>query len=126
MEIIDNSTIQQFTLPGLIHQTLASRNDGLKGTEVWMQTIETYGETPVHYHECEEVIVILQGSGRLTIGGKDKDFGKNSTLIIAPEVVHQIVNTGNGEILLIAVFSSTPARVYTPDGEELLLPWQNQ
>jgi mannose-6-phosphate isomerase-like protein (cupin superfamily) len=126
MIIINNSTMQQFTLPGLTHQTLASQNDGLRGTEVWMQTIEPYGETPVHYHECEEVIVIIRGSGRLIIEGKDKEFGPNSTLIIAPKVVHQIVNNGNEEILLIAVFSSTPARVYTPDGEELLVPWQNQ
>jgi len=125
MAIIDNSTIQQFTLPGLIHQTLASQNDGLKGTEVWMQTIEPRGETPVHYHDCEEVIVILRGSGRVAIGGKDKEFGPNTTLIIAPEVVHQIVNNGNEKISLIAAFSSTPAKVYTPEGEELSLPWQN-
>ena len=126
MAIKDNSTIQQFSLPGLIHQTLASQKDGLNGTEVWMQTIEPSGETPVHYHDCEEVIVILRGSGRATIGGKDTEFGPNTTLIIAPEVVHQIVNNGNEEIFLIAVFSLTPAKVFTPDGQGLALPWQNQ
>jgi quercetin dioxygenase-like cupin family protein len=124
MTIIDNSTIQQFTIPGLLHQTLASQRDGLKGMEVWMNTIEPGGETPVHYHDCEEVIVILRGSGRASIEGKNTDYGPNSTLIIAPEVVHQIVNTGNEEMFLIAAFSSTPAKVFTPDGEEMSLPWQ--
>lgn len=126
MAIIDNSTIEEFTLPGLIHQTIASQKDGLKGTEVWMQTIKPRGETPVHYHDCEEVIIILRGSGRASIGGKNTDFGPNTTLIIGPEVVHQIVNSGDEEMFLIAVFSSTPVRVYTPDGEEMSLPWQNQ
>ena len=122
MTVLNNSTIQQFTLPGLVHQTLAGQKDGLKGTEVWMQTIETRGETPVNYHDCEEVIVILRGSGQASVGGEKHEFGPNTTLIIAPEIVHQIVNSGNEEMFLIAEFSATPARVFTPEGEEMFLP----
>ena len=125
MSVIDNSTIQQFSLPGLVHQTLASHKDGLQNTEVWMQTVEPGGETPVHYHDCEEVIVILKGSGRLSIDGKAIEFGPNSTLITPPDIVHQLANSGTEEIVLIASFSSTPAKVFTPDGEELVLPWQS-
>jgi len=125
MSVINNSKIQQFTLPGLVHQTLASHNDGLKGTEVWMQTIEPGGETPIHYHDCEEVVVVIQGSGQLTIGEETTEFSSNHTLIIAPEVVHQLINSGNEEILLLATFSSTPANVFTPEGEKLPLPWQS-
>jgi mannose-6-phosphate isomerase-like protein (cupin superfamily) len=117
LAVIDNSTIQQFTLPGIVHQTLAGQKDGLKGTEVWMQTIEPGGETPVHYHDCEEVIVILQGSGRVSIEGKNTGFGPNTTLIIPPEEVHQVVNSGNEVVFLIAAFSSTPVRVFTPEGD---------
>lgn len=124
LAVIDNSTIQQFTLPGIVHQTLAGQKDGLKGTEVWMQTIEPGGETPVHYHDCEEVIVILQGSGRVSIEGKNTGFGPNTTLIIPPEEVHQVVNSGNEVVFLIAAFSSTPVRVFTPEGDEMPLPWQ--
>lgn len=125
MSVINNSTIQQFSLPGLIHQTLASHKDGLKNTEVWMQTVEPGGETPVHYHDCEEVIVIIRGSGRLSIDEKAIEFGPNSTLIIPSDIVHQLVNIGSDEIFLISSFSSTPAKVFTPDGEELALPWQS-
>lgn len=125
MSVINNSKIQQFTLPGLVHQTLASHNDGLKGTEVWMQTVEPGGETPIHYHDCEEVVVVIQGSGQLTIGEETTEFSSNHTLIIAPEVVHQLINSGNEEILLLATFSSTPANVFTPEGEKLPLPWQS-
>jgi quercetin dioxygenase-like cupin family protein len=119
----NNSIIQQFVLPGLVHQTLASHNDGLKSTEVWLQIVEPSGETPVHYHDCEEVVVIIKGSGRLYFNEKAIEFVSNSTLIIPPNIVHQIVNNGTEEIFLIASFPSTPAKVFTPDGEELALPW---
>ena len=125
MSVLDNSTIQHFSLPGLVHQTLASHKDGLQNTEVWKQTVEPGGETPVHYHDCEEVIVILRGSGQLLIDRKVIDFGPNSTLIIPQNIVHQLANSGTEEIVLIASFSSTPAKVFTPEGEELILPWQS-
>ena len=125
MSVINNPTIQQFSLPGLVHQTLASHKDGLKNIEVWMQTVASGGETPVHYHDCEEVIVIIRGSGSLSIDEKAIKFGPNSTLIIPSDIVHQLVNNGSEEIFLIASFSSTPAKVFTPEGEELALPWQS-
>ena len=125
MSVIDNSTLQQFSLPGLAHQTLASHKDGLNNCEVWMQTVEPGAETPVHYHDCEEVVVIMSGSGQLSINDKVIEFGPNSTLIIPPDIVHQLVNSGSEEIRLIASFSSTPAKVFSPDGEELALPWQS-
>jgi mannose-6-phosphate isomerase-like protein (cupin superfamily) len=90
-----------------------------------MQTVEPGAETPVHYHDCEEVIVIMSGSGQLSINDKVLEFGPNSTLIIPPDIVHQLVNSGTEEIRLIASFSSTPAKVFLPDGEELALPWQS-
>ena len=125
MSVISNSTIQKFSLPGLVHQTIASHKDGLEKIEVWMQTVEPGGETPVHYHDCEEVIVIIRGSGRLSVDEKTIEFGPNSTLIIPSDIVHQLVNSGPEEIFLVASFSSTPAKVSTPDGEKLALPWQS-
>ena len=124
MNIIDNSTIQKFTLPGIVHQTLASHKTGLKGTEIWMQTIEPGGETPVHYHDCEEVVVILRGTGWASIEETKSEFGPDSTIVIPPGLVHQIANSGTDEIFLIAAFSSTPAGVFTPDGKQMALPWQ--
>jgi mannose-6-phosphate isomerase-like protein (cupin superfamily) len=123
MPIIENSSRQVFALPGLKHQTLASAADGLGHLEVWMQSLASGAATPVHYHECEEVVVVLRGAGRLVIAGKSSDFGPKTTLVIAPKAIHQITNTGSEEMFLIAGLSETPAHVFAPDGSLVALPW---
>lgn|SRR5262245_24984505 len=124
MFVFDNASREVFTLPGVRHQTLASCSDGLDRLELWMQTLEPGAETPVHYHECEEVVVILKGSGRARLTGTAVDFGPGTTLVIPPRVVHQLVNVGGEEMFAIAALSETPARAFTTDGTLIPLPWQ--
>jgi mannose-6-phosphate isomerase-like protein (cupin superfamily) len=103
---------------------LASGSDDLERLEIWIQTLEPGAETPVHYHECEEVVVIQKGSGRATIGGSAVEFGPGTTLVIPPGVVHQLVNGGREEMFVIAALSETPARAFAGDGTLIALPWQ--
>jgi len=125
MQPIRNDQRPVFTLPGLAHRTIAGAADGLRRLDVWQQTLDPGAATPVHYHECEEVIVILEGSGRLTIDGVDHEFGPDSTLVVPPRFVHQVRSSAGGPIRLIAVFDATPARAFLPDGTLLPLPWQS-
>lgn len=124
MAVVNNASLQEFNLPGLNHRTFAGPEHGMKGLEVWGQTIEAGAGTPVHRHACEEAIVILEGSGTLTIEGQDTAFGPNSTLIIPADVIHQIVNTGNTKMVLIAALSTAPVQVRHPDNAAMPLPWQ--
>jgi len=123
MPVVDNSKVQEFALPGLRHRTVGGKDGGVTSMEVWQQTIAPGAATPVHRHACEEVIVILSGSGTLTIEGETTAFGPNSTLIIPDDVVHQIVNTGADEMHLVATLSMSPVRVRTADGAPMPLPW---
>ena len=124
MSIIDNTEIETLELPGIRHQTIGGHQQGVKSMEVWMQTIAPGAATPVHRHACEEVIVILSGSGECTVAGKTTGFGPNSTLIIEPDAIHQIVNTSNEEMQLVAALGMAPVRVKTADGEPLPVPWE--
>ena len=67
MPVVDNSKVQEFALPGLTHRTVGGKTGGVSSMEVWQQTIAAGAATPVHRHACEEVIVILSGSGTLTL-----------------------------------------------------------
>ena len=124
MPVIDNQAVKNFALPGLNHQTFAGPEHGLKNLEVWGQVIDAGAGTPVHRHACEEAIVILEGSGTLTINGEESQFGPNSTLIIPADAVHQIVNSGTTPMVIVAALSMAPVAVRHADNQAMLLPWQ--
>ena len=126
MPVIDNSRLQKFTLPGIVHQTLAGPEHGLKTLEIWRESLAPGAATPVHRHNCEEVFVILRGSGRLTIAGRDFDFGPDTTLIVPPEAAHQVVNTGPEELSFVVALGGAAAQTTTPEGEAIPLPWQSR
>ncbi|MGA7391253.1 MAG: cupin domain-containing protein [Terrimicrobiaceae bacterium] len=123
MNILSHSAIPVYSLPGLQHQTIARKSEGTDASEAWKQTLSPRAATPLHYHECEEVICILEGSGEISIDGRRELFAANCTLILPPRQVHQITNTGGENMSLIAWLSESPARVFLPSGEQMALPW---
>jgi quercetin dioxygenase-like cupin family protein len=125
MPVVNNEAVKNFALPGLNHRTFAGADQGLKNLEVWGQVIEAGSGTPVHRHACEEAIVILEGSGTLTINGEDTRFGPNSTLVIPADAIHQIVNSGDTRMVLVAALSMAPVQVRHADDQPMPLPWQS-
>ena len=123
MPAYSNDQREVFRLKGITHQTLAAAPDGASGLEVWRQTLEPRAQSPIHYHECEEVILVHEGSGRITIGNDVIDFDADTTLIVPAEAVHQLVNTGQAPLRITAILSATPAHAYAPDGSAIPLPW---
>ncbi|HEX7374390.1 MAG TPA: cupin domain-containing protein [Steroidobacteraceae bacterium] len=81
------------------------------------------GATPPHRHDCEEVVVVLAGRGRLEIDGVAHAFGPDTTLIIPAGVNHQIFSDGPETLECIAAFAATPVAVDLPDGTPIDLPW---
>jgi quercetin dioxygenase-like cupin family protein len=111
-------------IPGIAHLTLASRGHGLDALSVWKQAIDPGLGTPPHRHDCEEVVVVLEGSGELLIEGERLVFAAGATLVLPAGKDHQIVNSGAGPLTLVAAFSSTPVATYAPDGAAMELPWR--
>lgn len=124
MPIVRTADLPIHQLPGLTHRTVAGHAQDVSSMEVWHQIMAPGAETPVHRHACEEVIFILSGSGRLTLEDQVSDFQADSTLIIPPDAVHQLTNTGRGDLVLIAALGSAPVRVQTPTGDPLPVPWE--
>jgi quercetin dioxygenase-like cupin family protein len=126
MHVIDNPGLVATPIPGIQHATLAGSEQGLKALSIWQQIIQPGGATPPHRHDCEEVVLCSAGRGELRLGQVRKQaFGANQTICIPRNALHQIVNTGDEPLAIVAVFSRSPVEVYLPDGESLDLPWSS-
>jgi len=68
------------------------------------------------------VIVVPKGSSRVTVEGEESNFGPHSTIIVPPNVAHQLVNTGPEEMFLVAALGTAPVR--TAEGQPIPLSWQ--
>jgi mannose-6-phosphate isomerase-like protein (cupin superfamily) len=123
MHVLRNTTREKAALPGIEHLTLAGRAQGLSHLSVWRQSMAPGCATPPHQHDCEEVILVLEGSGEVHIDGRIVAFGPDSTLVLPPRIAHQIFNTGDAPLRTVAAFSATPVGTFLPGGEALELPW---
>jgi mannose-6-phosphate isomerase-like protein (cupin superfamily) len=121
--VLERADIETFNLPGLTHQTLANLPRGTYTMEVWRQTLAAGAVTPWHQHSCEEVIVILAGHGECRMPGRTETFGPDTTLIVESDALHQLANTGDAPLELLAVLGMTPVTVLDADGYLLELPW---
>lgn len=110
-------------LPGLEHQTLAGSRDGMQAFEIWRQKIAPRAATPVHCHDCEEVITVTAGRAECHFDGKTCIVDTNESLLIPRSVVHQICNAGDEDLHIMATLAMSPVQVRTAEGAPMPLPW---
>jgi mannose-6-phosphate isomerase-like protein (cupin superfamily) len=120
-----NAGLPSARLPGIEHTTLAGADTGARSISMWRQTLAPGAATPPHRHGCEEVVLVWAGSGQLHIDGTVMEFGPDSTLVLPAGRDHQIVNTGEHLLQLVAAFACTPVTTMTTDGQPIELPWRS-
>ncbi|XP_078448201.1 endoplasmic reticulum auxin binding protein 1 [Wolffia australiana] len=111
---------------GLSHLTVAgAAMHGMKEVEVWLQTFAPGSRTPIHRHSCEELFIVLKGSGTLLLAsashkhpGEPEKFPifMNSTFSIPMNDPHQLWNSHAEEDLqVLVVISRPPIKVFIYD-----------
>lgn len=72
------------------------------------------GRAPDHFHEYEEVLFILRGTGRMWTGDISAPIGPGSCVYLPRGQVHCVENTGESELRLLGVFypAGSPAVRY--------------
>ena len=70
---------------------------------------------PWHYHETEEVIVVLEGYGECRTEGATENYSAGDVIIIPPRVKHSLRNSGNRLIRQICYFPNDPATTFLED-----------
>ena len=73
---------------------------------------------PDHFHKYDEVVYVLEGEGKLHIGGETAQLRAGACVHLPSGLVHCIENVGPGEMHVLGVFrpAGSPAEAYYPDG----------
>jgi mannose-6-phosphate isomerase-like protein (cupin superfamily) len=73
---------------------------------------------PDHFHKYDEVVYVLEGEGKLHIGGETAPLRAGTCVHLPSGLVHCLENVGPGEMRVLGVFrpAGSPAEAYYPDG----------
>ena len=124
MKIIDQEEPVATVLPGIAHSTWVGSEEGLGQLGMWRQSMAPGASTPPHSHDCDEVVLCLEGWGEVHVEGRKERFGPGQTVILPRGGVHQIFNAGQGRLETLGIFGATPVVSRLPDGENIELPWR--
>ena len=125
MPIIQHNTCPLEVLPRGRRRILASRDLGAAATCVFEQWLPAEGYIPLHYHDVEEVVVIMRGELEVTLADKQQLVAAATTLVIPAGAVHGMRPApDSGEVYLLAVFPSVEPKMFLPDGSPYT-EWQS-
>jgi mannose-6-phosphate isomerase-like protein (cupin superfamily) len=92
-ETLDGSSIREVAGPA----TGNAENQSLAEA-----TVPPGGETAEHYHRrSEELYFFTHGSGRMRLGGDEREVAPGACVAIAPGVSHKLWNTGSEPLRLL-------------------------
>ena len=96
MQILTKAKAPRYTRPeGITSYLLASpRTSQAKHLTTTLVQIDPGGGQRVHAHAPEQVYLILEGSGTMTVGTETQDVAPGDCVFIPSETPHGIRNTG--------------------------------
>ena len=125
MPIIQHVALPLEVLPRGRRRILASRDLGAAATYVFEQWLPAEGYIPLHYHDVEEVVVIMRGELEVTLAGQRQLAAAATTLVIPAGAVHGMrPGPNSGEVYLLAIFPSVEPKMFLPDGRPYT-EWQS-
>jgi mannose-6-phosphate isomerase-like protein (cupin superfamily) len=64
-------------------------------------------DVPIHSHNCDEQVVILEGEAEVEIEGERTRLKPNDTVYVAAGRWHRFVNTGSDRLRILWIYDSS-------------------
>lgn len=77
---------------------------------------------PLHWHNCEESVLVLKGHATFEVGGKTYELAQGDVTWAPPEVPHRFTNRGPGPLSIFWTYGSIHAtRTIAATGETVAI-----
>jgi quercetin dioxygenase-like cupin family protein len=88
---------------GITIRWLISKADGAPNFAMRLFEVAPGGHSPLHTHDWEHEVYIVDGSGELESEGRRRPFEKGWFINVPPGLEHQFINTGEGAMRFLCL-----------------------
>ncbi len=86
---------------------LISEEDGADSFAMRMFEIKPGGHTPLHKHQHEHEVFIVEGEGIFMCGGNEYEFGKDYVIFVPGGEEHQFKNKGDTVLRMLCLIPAS-------------------
>ena len=105
MPIVDHNTLPESPWrPNYRKFDITAPGDGTTSSYLSYSAVGAGAGAPLHFHEAEELIVILEGTLEVRLGDDLHRVESNHTLVIPAHLPHAFTNVGPGEATILTFF----------------------
>ena len=103
MPIVDHNNLPETPWrPNYRKWDITRPGDGTTSSSQSYSIVGVGAGAPLHSHEADELIIILEGTLEVTLGDEVTRVGRDHTLVIPPHVPHAFTSVGPGDARLMA------------------------
>ena len=105
MPIVDHNKLPETPWrPNVKRWDLTRPGDGTTSSSLLLFSVGAGEGAPLHEHESDELIVVLEGSIDARLGDDVQRVGPDCTVVVPPHVPHAFTSTGPGAAKILAFF----------------------
>jgi len=105
LPIIDhNDTDETPWRPNYKRWDITKKGDGTTSSSMSLSLLGTGAGTPLHVHETDELIVVLNGELEMVIDSETYNVGASHTIIVPPNVPHKFTNIRECDVQILGFF----------------------
>jgi len=82
---------------------LISKEDGAENFAMRMFELQSGGHTPLHTHQHEHEVFVIEGQGVFVYEGQEHQFGAEYVIFVPPDKEHQFKNTGDSVLRMLCI-----------------------
>ena len=90
-----DSVEHQERRPGVVLSSLVDGDAGATQISSGVAEFAIGASAPMHYHDAEESVIVVEGEGLMVIDGQEHIVHPNDAAFIFPGAHHSIANHGN-------------------------------